>query len=173
MTRAYDVVVAAVARDDASSADQLAALGQIAVARKDLDSLERGLIANLRTSGVSWTQIAATIGVGSRQAAEQRYLRLCGSLDRQRTVDTAAIASLRASALRAYTSLVASPPDDPRARLAVATLEHALSASPGALYALVEQALGDLREVDFDSSPLALALSTASARSAASAGGPK
>ncbi|MEV0271084.1 hypothetical protein AB0H43_20060 [Hamadaea sp. NPDC050747] len=161
MTRAYDAVIAVVAQGDASDADRLAALARIASARKDLDSLERGLIADLRANGVSWTRIAATIGVGSRQAAEQRYLRLCGSLDRQQSVDTVAIATLRASALRAHTTLIASPPDHPRARLAVATLEHALSAAPGALYALVEQALGDLQGVPFDSSALTSALSAA------------
>ncbi|MCP2328226.1 hypothetical protein HDA40_006733 [Hamadaea flava] len=161
MTRAYDSVTAAVTRDDASVADRLAALGRLAAARKDLDSLERGLIADLRSAGVSWSRIATTIGVGSRQAAEQRYLRLCGLLDRQRPVDTDLIAALRTSALRAHTALVAAPPDDPRAHLAAATLEHALSAAPGALYALVEQALGDLHGLAFDSSALAAALSRA------------
>ena len=42
----------------------------------DLDRLEYEVITLARSMGVTWAKIAARLGLRSRQAAEQRYLRL-------------------------------------------------------------------------------------------------
>jgi hypothetical protein len=44
--------------------------------REQLASWESGLIASARDAGASWADLAAPLGVASRQAAERRYLRL-------------------------------------------------------------------------------------------------
>jgi len=46
--------------------------------RDELDSAERRLIEAARDRGASWAALAAPLRVRSRQAAEQRYLRLAG-----------------------------------------------------------------------------------------------
>src|SRR6516225_10224990 len=93
--------------------EPLASLGRLAVLRGALDRAERDLIAAARQHGASWSEIGEALGLRSRQAAEQRWLRLSDPTHRdpatarsarmrQRRVDAQAgpsIAHLRAAAL--------------------------------------------------------------------------
>ncbi|MEU8541250.1 HSP18 transcriptional regulator [Streptomyces sp. NPDC048717] len=54
----------------------LAALLMLREAREQLAGWETGLIEAARGQGASWADLAAPLGVASRQAAERRYLRL-------------------------------------------------------------------------------------------------
>ncbi|MEW1648674.1 HSP18 transcriptional regulator [Streptomyces sp. NPDC091219] len=54
----------------------LAALLMLREVREQLASWESGLIETARGQGASWADLAAPLGVASRQAAERRYLRL-------------------------------------------------------------------------------------------------
>ncbi|MET8997178.1 hypothetical protein [Amycolatopsis sp. NPDC004169] len=62
---------------DAVHAPELsAALSLIPLARHQLDEIELGLLTGARRAGLSWSDIAGQLSLGSRQAAEQRFLRL-------------------------------------------------------------------------------------------------
>ncbi|WP_124290901.1 HSP18 transcriptional regulator [Streptomyces sp. ADI91-18] len=54
----------------------LAALLMLREVREELAGWESGLIETARDEGASWADLAAPLGVASRQAAERRYLRL-------------------------------------------------------------------------------------------------
>lgn len=54
----------------------LAALLMLREVREQLNGWETGLIETARSEGASWADLAAPLGVASRQAAERRYLRL-------------------------------------------------------------------------------------------------
>ncbi|MFE9479297.1 HSP18 transcriptional regulator [Streptomyces spororaveus] len=54
----------------------LAALLMLREIREQLAGWESGLIETARDRGASWADLAAPLGVASRQAAERRYLRL-------------------------------------------------------------------------------------------------
>ncbi|MFD0357808.1 HSP18 transcriptional regulator [Streptomyces sp. NPDC127110] len=54
----------------------LAVLGMLREVREQLAGWETGLIETARGQGASWADLAAPLGVASRQAAERRYLRL-------------------------------------------------------------------------------------------------
>ncbi|QES47265.1 HSP18 transcriptional regulator [Streptomyces venezuelae] len=54
----------------------LAALLMLREVREQLAGWESGLIETARGQGASWAELAAPLGVASRQAAERRYLRL-------------------------------------------------------------------------------------------------
>ncbi|MFJ7271991.1 hypothetical protein ACIQV3_36045 [Streptomyces sp. NPDC099050] len=56
--------------------DVLAALSQVDEARQRLDNMELRLISAARTRGTSWQKIADALGLGTRQSAETRALRL-------------------------------------------------------------------------------------------------
>ncbi|WP_406484200.1 hypothetical protein [Streptomyces sp. NBC_01568] len=56
--------------------DVLAALSQVDEARQRLDTMELKLIRAARTRGVSWQKVADALGLGTRQSAETRALRL-------------------------------------------------------------------------------------------------
>lgn len=128
----------------------LTQLGQLRVARRELDARERELIEAARASGAGWAAIAEALGLRSRQAAEQRWLRLgaAGRRDpgpertrrrEQQIVDSAAgpaIARLRQAATSAYRQVEG--PD-----LVKQTLAAAIGAPPGALFELSRQALSD------------------------------
>ncbi|MGW5852295.1 HSP18 transcriptional regulator [Streptomyces sp. NPDC055254] len=66
----------------------LAALLCLRQVREQLAGWESGLIETARDAGASWADLAAPLGVASRQAAERRYLRLrpgaAGSTGEQR-----------------------------------------------------------------------------------------
>jgi hypothetical protein len=150
-------LLATLADPAASTADLLAALAALRRIRGDLDLTERGLIERAREGGVSWPGIAEALGLASRQAAEQRLLRLSGpagrdprAARRQRSVDATqgdAVARLRAAVRAASRQILADPGWEGRsgrAALARASLSEAALAPPGAMFALVEAAMTDL-----------------------------
>ncbi|MFJ6946152.1 type III effector protein, partial [Streptomyces wuyuanensis] len=53
----------------------LASLMLLRQVREQLAGWETGLIETARGAGASWADLAAPLGVASRQAAERRYLR--------------------------------------------------------------------------------------------------
>lgn len=145
-------------------AETLSALRLLDGLRSHLDEVERVLIEGARQRRASWSRIASALGLASRQAAEQRWLRLCGNPDRnptrvrarrirQRIVDVSfgpQIASLRAEIRAGHGQLGSDPAWDerhPRAVLARRTLELAGSAEPSAMFSLVERAVDDLERM--------------------------
>ena len=72
------------------SAEIVADLGAIAARRRALDRAEVALLRSARATKLGWAEIADALGLGSRQAAEQRYRRMVNRLapesggDRQR-----------------------------------------------------------------------------------------
>ena len=147
-----------------SRTDALAALAAIPTLRAELDAIERGLTDAARRSGSSWTDIAGVLGLRSRQAAEQRRLRL-GAAEaatdpsavrarrrRQQIVDKSsgtAISMLRVTAANLASALDALP-SSPSINLALSTLGLAAEAEPGALIDLVRLALIDLESAQLD-----------------------
>jgi len=131
--------------------------------RHDLDRVEHRLIGLARGSGAGWQEIADSLGLRSRQAAEQRYLRLDASaepdigavrrrLARRREMD--ARADARAARLRSAAGalidelerLVRRPEGvNAVAALALSTVRIAVDGEAGALYDLVAQSLDDLQ----------------------------
>jgi hypothetical protein len=77
-TVGYRIVADAIDRTPPDRAEVLAALAFVPRLRRELDGLERAAIDVARRSGASWSDIALALGLGSRQAAEQRRLRLGG-----------------------------------------------------------------------------------------------
>jgi hypothetical protein len=59
----------------AAPAELLDALVVLRRVQAELAALEPALVAAARTAGVSWQELAPAMGVGSRQAAERRFLR--------------------------------------------------------------------------------------------------
>jgi hypothetical protein len=57
-------------------ADLTAALSLVPLARGELDALEAGLLQMARGRGMTWQEIAFGLGLGTAQAARQRYERL-------------------------------------------------------------------------------------------------
>jgi hypothetical protein len=130
--------------------------------RSDLDRVEHRLIGLARSMGTGWQDIADSLGLRSRQAAEQRYLRLDASaepdigavrrrLARRREMD--ARADARAVRLRAAAGALVdeleqvvrrSQDANAAAALALSTVRIAVDAEAGALYDLVARALDDL-----------------------------
>jgi len=130
--------------------DPLEGLALIEPARRQIDEAERELIEAARAGGHGWAAIAAALGVRSRQAAEQRWLRLCALEKRdpgpervrrreQHSVDSVAgveIARLRHAVVAAYRQ-VKGP------ELLKQTLAAAVDAPPGALFELATKAVND------------------------------
>jgi hypothetical protein len=129
--------------------DALQALRRIPAARARLDDEELALIDRARRAGSTWADIAAALGLASRQAAEQRRLRLATSAGkaRQQSLDSAEIGALRAAAVELDRRLGADRRWDarfPRAELVRMTLQAALAAPAGGLFSLVSDAAADL-----------------------------
>lgn len=59
-------------------ADITAALTLVPTARGEMDELEAGLLEMARGRGLTWPEIAFGLGLGTPQAARQRYERLVG-----------------------------------------------------------------------------------------------
>ncbi|AZM52259.1 DNA-binding protein [Streptomyces sp. WAC 01529] len=57
-------------------ADITAALSLLPMARGEMDELETGLLQMARGRGMTWPEIAFGLGLGTPQAARQRYERL-------------------------------------------------------------------------------------------------
>lgn len=63
---------------EVDDADITAALSLIPRARVEMDELEAGLLLMARGRGMTWQEIAFGLGLGTPQAARQRYERLAG-----------------------------------------------------------------------------------------------
>ncbi|WP_320780534.1 DNA-binding protein [Streptomyces sp. CRN 30] len=61
--------------------DITAALSLVPLARGEMDELEAGLLQMARGRGMTWNEIAFGLGLGTPQAARQRYERLAGRTD--------------------------------------------------------------------------------------------
>jgi hypothetical protein len=66
---------------EVDQADIVAALTLMPEVRAELDQLESGLLQMARGRGLTWQQISFGLGLGSPQAARQRYERLVGRTD--------------------------------------------------------------------------------------------
>lgn len=122
--------------------------------RARLDAEELALIDQARRAGATWAEIAAALGLTSRQAAEQRRLRLAAAVRPvRRELDEAygeKLAAVREAAVELHRRIGADRRWDRRfvrAVLVRETLEAAPDAPGGALFALVSDVLDDLREV--------------------------
>jgi len=128
----------------------LSDLRAIPAARARLDADELALIDNARRAGATWADIAAALGLASRQAAEQRRLRLAtAAAPRQQDLDEA-IAALRAAAVDLHRRVGADRRWDGRfvrAALVRETLDAAVAAPAGSLFSLVNDVVGDLGAV--------------------------
>ena len=130
---------------------ELAQLAEIGAARARLDERELELIDRARQSGATWVQIAGALGLVSRQAAEQRRQRLTAAA-RSRRHDqdlryAHSIVVLRSAVDDLHRGIAADrrwTGRFPRASLVRATVQTALDAPPGGLYALAAQADEDL-----------------------------
>jgi hypothetical protein len=60
----------------------LAALSLLAAARAELDQSEAALLFTARSHGLSWPRISRAMGLGSPQAAQQRFDRVSGRAQR-------------------------------------------------------------------------------------------
>lgn len=66
--------------------DLLAALTLLPAARAEVDQLEAALLLTARIHGMSWPRISRALGLGSAQAAQQRFNRVNGRVEsRDRT----------------------------------------------------------------------------------------
>jgi hypothetical protein len=62
--------------DAVDRADLTAALTLVPSARAEMDQLEASLLIIARAEGMTWQELAFGLGLGSAQAARQRYERL-------------------------------------------------------------------------------------------------
>jgi hypothetical protein len=53
-----------------------AALRLLPAARAEVDQVETALLLTARAEGMTWARIASAMGLGSAQAAQQRYDRV-------------------------------------------------------------------------------------------------
>jgi hypothetical protein len=60
----------------------LAALALLTAARAELDQSEAALLFTARSRGLSWPRISRAMGLGSPQAAQQRFDRVSGRAQR-------------------------------------------------------------------------------------------
>lgn len=60
-----------------------AGLKLLASARAELDQVEAGLLFAARGSGLTWPRIASALGLGSAQAAQQRFDRVLTRVSRE------------------------------------------------------------------------------------------
>jgi glutathione S-transferase len=67
------------AQTGGSGADELlAALTLLPAARAEVDQTEAALLFTARAKGLSWSRISRAMGLGSPQAAQQRFGRITG-----------------------------------------------------------------------------------------------
>ena len=131
---------------------ELAELAQLQADRIRLDERELELIERARHAGATWTQIAAALGLASRQAAQQPQQRLVAAgRSRLRDLDlryAPDIVALRSAVADLYRWIGTDRRWDSRfvrAALVRETAAMALDAEPGALYALAAHIAADLR----------------------------
>ncbi|GIJ32847.1 hypothetical protein [Micromonospora sediminimaris] len=135
--------------------DPLDQLADIPSARDRLDDTELDLIDRARQAGATWNQVAEALGLGSRQAAEQRRQRLAAARTARRTDSDrrwpAEVAALRGLLTDLRRWIDADRRWDsrfPRAALTRRTTVLALEAEPGALYDLAARIRADLPAAD-------------------------
>lgn len=75
---AADLIRFALWHGDAGAGDLLAALTLLPAARAEVDQAEAALLFTARAHGLSWSQISRAMGLGSPQAAQQRFGRITG-----------------------------------------------------------------------------------------------
>lgn len=61
---------------DVDTAVVLAGVSLLGPARAELDQIEAALLFTARAAGVTWSDVAAALGLGSAQAAQQRFNRV-------------------------------------------------------------------------------------------------
>ncbi|PWU56082.1 hypothetical protein DLJ47_07500 [Micromonospora sp. S4605] len=139
---------------------ELARLADLRATRVRLDEQELELIDRARYGGATWAQVAAALGLASRQAAEQRRQRLAAARSaRRRSLDLhypEAIATIRSAVSDLRRWIDTDRRWDSRfrrAELVRRTAEAALDAPPGSLYALALLIAADLAEAGRDRLP--------------------
>ena len=75
-TGAATAIVAEEGEDAVDAADLTAALTLMPMVRAEVDQFEASLLMIARGQGMTWQQVAFGLGLGSAQAARQRYERL-------------------------------------------------------------------------------------------------
>ena len=78
-----DLVHFAVWREGTGRDDVLAALTLLPAMRAEVEQLETALVFTARAQGLSWGRIARAMGLGSAQAALQRFERLSSRTEPQ------------------------------------------------------------------------------------------
>jgi len=81
---AVDLVRFAVWRgqgDDVNDDEVIAAMTLLPAARAEMEQLETALLFTARAQGLSWGRISRAMGLGSAQAALQRFDRLTGRVE--------------------------------------------------------------------------------------------
>lgn len=63
-------------RPDVDPGVVLAGVSLLGSARAELDQIEAALLFAARAAGVTWADVAAALGLGSAQAAQQRFERV-------------------------------------------------------------------------------------------------
>jgi len=66
---------------DLADEDLAAALTLLPAARAEVDQVEAALLFTARAGGLSWSRIARAMGLGSAQAAKQRFDRVAGRVE--------------------------------------------------------------------------------------------
>ncbi|WP_406062127.1 hypothetical protein [Micromonospora sp. NBC_00860] len=132
---------------------ELARLAEVRATRARLDEQELEIIDRARHDGATWAQIATALGLGSRQAAEQRRQRLVAARwSRRQQLDLRLppqISALRAAMAELGRWIGADQRWDSRFRRAAlvrSTVDAALDAAPGSLYELAVHLATDLTE---------------------------
>ncbi|HEU4424702.1 MAG TPA: hypothetical protein VFR67_19430 [Pilimelia sp.] len=132
---------------------ELTQLADVQAARARLDERELNLIDRARYEGATWAQIAAVLGLASRQAAQQRHQRLAAAArSRRHDLDlkyAPRIAILRTAVAGLHTWIEADRRWESRfvrAALVRGTVAAALEAAPGSLYALASHIAADLAD---------------------------
>ncbi|WP_410811284.1 hypothetical protein [Micromonospora sp. 067-2] len=153
---------------------ELAGLAEVRATRARLDEEELDLIDRARHDGATWAQIATALGFGSRQAAEQRRQRLVAARwSRRQQLDlrfAPRIVALRNAVAELGRWIAADRRWDARfdrAGLVRSTVEVALDAAPGSLYALAQYLVADLTEAG-ERLPAPVRLTTAKIKAALS-----
>jgi hypothetical protein len=149
-------------RAELPAGDLLDALVVLRWMQNELTAIEPALIAAARTAGASWQDLAAALGVASRQAAERRFLRLAPATtgqpttreqrvraERDRRAGTRAVnrwANANTADLRRLAGQITALTDlDPAAAAAIGRLHQALAdPDAAALPALLIETRGHL-----------------------------
>ncbi|KHD77774.1 hypothetical protein [Actinoplanes utahensis] len=156
----------------------LEALREVRARRARLDTEELEFIDRARRDGATWPEIAAALGLASRQAAEQRRHRLAAAAERamrpqRQELDEGygpGAQELRRRATDLHRRIGADRRWDhrfTRASLVRETLAAAPDAPTGALFDLVVAALADLSSPDVPALPAPLRAAISRLREAA------